>query len=249
MRGECDGNFLTCWSVEEWFERAVLNGFVAGVGTVVFEAVASSSRSKGTVTIISTVKPSIKNYRRPMETITTHWKTITNYDILNGNTSIKTQFASSDSLKEWFTITYNKERLMWFSPLKVFNLLTFSHPSPSGKLKRLTSLLSQHFKPVTTRIERCIKITVRPSSFYVTTSFITGFQVPVDTYGRKLYITRTLQPNDVEKISVAQNDRAITGFPPPLSDQDSVKNFSSWNSPTEQILQLWFLPFTKGRKN
>ena len=39
MRGECDGNFLTCWSVEEWFERAVLNGFVAGVGTVVFEAV------------------------------------------------------------------------------------------------------------------------------------------------------------------------------------------------------------------
>ena len=39
MRSECDGDFLTCWSVEEWFERAVLNGFVAGVGTVVFEAV------------------------------------------------------------------------------------------------------------------------------------------------------------------------------------------------------------------
>ena len=76
---------------------------------------ASSSRSKGTVTIISTVKPSIKNYRRPMETITTHWKTITNYDILNGNTSIKILFASPDFLKEWFTITYNKESLMWFS--------------------------------------------------------------------------------------------------------------------------------------
>ena len=39
MRGECNGNFLTSWSVEEWFERAVLKGFVAGVGTVVFEAV------------------------------------------------------------------------------------------------------------------------------------------------------------------------------------------------------------------
>ena len=141
---------------------------------------------------------------------------------------------------------------MWFLPLRVFNLLTFSHPSPSGKLKRLTSLLFQHFKPVTTRIERCIKIAVRPSSFYVTTRFITGSQVPVDTYSRKLYITRTLQPNDVERISVAQNDRAITGFPPPrplFSDQDSDKNFSSWNSPTEQILQPWFLPFTKGRKN
>ena len=39
MRGECHGNFLTCWSVEEWFERVVLNGSVTGVGTVVFEAV------------------------------------------------------------------------------------------------------------------------------------------------------------------------------------------------------------------
>ena len=168
-----------------------------------------------------------------METITTHWKTITNYDILNGNTSIKTLFASPDFLKEWFTITYNKESLMWFLPLKVFNLLTFSHPSPSGKLKHLTSLLFQHFKPVTTRIERCIKIAVRPSSFYVTTRFITGFQVPVDTYCRKLYITRTLQPNDVERISVAQNDRAITGFPPPFFrsrfGQELLKlEFTNW---------------------
>ena len=138
---------------------------------------------------------------------------------------------------------------MWFLPLRVFNPLTFSHPSLSGKLKRLTSLLFQHFKPVTTRIERCIKITVRPSSFYVTTRFITGFQVPVETYGRKLFITRTCQPNIVERISIAQNDRAITGFPPPISDQDPDKNFSHWNSPTGHILQQWFLPFTKGRKN
>ena len=138
---------------------------------------------------------------------------------------------------------------MWFLPLRVLNLLTFSHPTPSGKLKCLTSLLFQHFKPVTTRIEQCIKITVRPPSFYVTTRFITGFQVPVETYGRKLYTTITLQPNDVEMISVAQNDRVITGFPPPISDQDSDKNFSHWNSPTGHILQQWFLPFTKGRKN
>ena len=65
----------------------------------------------------------------------------------------------------------------------------------------------------------------------------------------KLFITRTCQPNIVERISIAQNDRAITGFPPPISDQDPDKNFSHWNSPTGHILQQWFLPFTKGRKN
>ena len=180
-----------------------------------------------------------------------HWKTISNYDNENGNenTTINYKVASYDFLKDWSSITVNQISLTWFLPLKVFNLLTFSHPSPPGNLKRLTSLLFQHFKPVTTRIERCIKITVRPSSFYVTTRFITGFQVPVDTYCRKLYITRSLQPNMVERFSVAQNDRTITGFPPPLSDQDPDKNFSNWNTPTGQILQQWFLPFTKGRKN
>ena len=37
MRGECNGNFLTSWSVEEWFESVVLNGSVTGVGTIVFD--------------------------------------------------------------------------------------------------------------------------------------------------------------------------------------------------------------------
>ena len=98
---------------------------------------------------------------------------------------------------------------------KGFQPINFQSPKSIWKTEIPDKPMISHFKPVTTRIERCIKIAVRPSSFYVTTRFITGFQVPVDTYCRKLYIIRTLQPNDVERISVAQNDRAITGFPPP----------------------------------